>query len=307
VSLNFIPRYILLVIFILEEARAIGLLLGLAVGDAMGAPLEGLPPPPFPVREMRGGGLHGLPAGSVTDDTLQAAAVARSLIACRGYAPGDLTARILEEYLRHPDLFGPTSSGVFTLLLQGVPAGSAPAIVHRLRGGSRSNGAVMRGLPLAIMFTPPALDVVSRGCSGTTHHDPVAGIASLAVNRMAADLSRGVDREQALERATAACPPGEVREVLSRYAAIEPTAALDVVAMTHCAVRVFMEAETFEETVVRAVNLGGDADTAGAISGALAGACWGVDAIPRCWLVALRDGPSLLSLARALWSASRPA
>ncbi|MDD1656814.1 MAG: ADP-ribosylglycohydrolase family protein [Methanomicrobiales archaeon] len=290
----------------MEEACAAGLLLGLAVGDAMGAPLEGLPPRRLPVREMRGGGIRGLPAGSVTDDTLQAAAVARSLATCRGYAPGDLTARLLEGYLRHPALFGPTSAWVFTLLLQGVPAGEAPALVHRLQEGSRSNGAVMRGLPLAIMFIPPALDAVSLACSRITHHDPVAGTCSLAVNRMVSDLSRGVPRERALKRATAACPPGEVREVLSRYPAIEPVASLDAVAITHCAVRVFMEAETFEETVIRAVNLGGDTDTAGAISGALAGACWGIEAIPLRWMAALRDGPSLLALARALWAASRP-
>ena len=122
-------------IFILEEVRAGGLLLGLAVGDALGAPLEGLPPQAVTVREMRGGGIHGLPPGSLTDDTLQAAAVARSLVACRGFAPGDLTRRLLEGYLRHPDLFGPTSAGVFTLLLQGVPPEQAPARVHRIRGG----------------------------------------------------------------------------------------------------------------------------------------------------------------------------
>ncbi|MDD1653732.1 MAG: ADP-ribosylglycohydrolase family protein [Methanomicrobiales archaeon] len=293
-------------ILILEEARAVGLLLGLAVGDALGAPREGLPPPRFPVWEMRGGGIHGLPAGSVTDDTLQAAAVARSLVACRGYAPGDMTARLLDEYLRHRTLFGPTSTGVFTLLLEGVPAGQAPAVLHRLRHGSRSNGAVMRGLPLAVMFTPPALDTVSMSCSLITHHDPVAGTCSLAVNRIAADLCRGVDRDSALSRAVAACPPGEVREVLSRYAEIEPVASLDAVAMTHCAIRVLMEAETFEEAVVRAVNLGGDSDTAGAVSGALAGAWGGIDAVPRRWLAALHDGPELLELARALWSASRP-
>jgi len=294
------------VIFILEEVRAGGLLLGLAVGDALGAPLEGLPPQAVTVREMRGGGIHGLPPGSLTDDTLQAAAVARSLVACRGFAPGDLTRRLLEGYLRHPDLFGPTSAGVFTLLLQGVPPEQAPARVHRIRGGSRSNGAVMRGLPLALMFTPPALDVASLACSRITHHDPVAGTCSQAVNRMAADLARGMPREQALLRAVAACPPGEVREILSRWDAIEPVASLDAVTLTHCAVRVFLEAESFEEAVVRAVNLGGDTDTAGAVTGALAGACWGIRAIPERWLDALRDGPALLDLARDLWLASRP-
>ena len=292
-------------IFILEEERAWGLLLGLAVGDALGAPLEGLPPPEVTVREMRGGGIHGLPPGTVTDDTLQAAAVARSLVVCRGFAPGDLTCRLLEGYLRYPDLFGPTSAGVFTCLLQGVPPEEAPALVHRMRGGSRSNGAVMRGLPLAVMFTTMALDAASLACSRITHHDPVAGTCSLAVNRVAADLARGVPRERALRGAVASCPPGEVREVLSRWDTIDPVASLDAVALTHCAIRVFMEAGSFEEAVVRAVNMGGDADTAGAVTGALAGACWGIRAIPGRWLGALRDGPALLDLARDLWLASR--
>ncbi|WP_041304129.1 ADP-ribosylglycohydrolase family protein [Kyrpidia tusciae] len=51
-----------------------------------------------------------------------------------------------------------------------------------------------------------------------------------------------------------------------------------------CAVWAFLEAENFEDAVVRAVNLGGDADTIGAIAGGLAGIFWGVEAIPRRWL-----------------------
>jgi ADP-ribosyl-[dinitrogen reductase] hydrolase len=164
----------------------------------------------------------------------------------------------------------------------------------------------MRGLPLAVMFTPPALDVASLACSRLTHHDPVAGTCSLAVNRMAADLARGVSREEALRRAVTACPPGEVRGILSRWDAVAPVASLDAVALTHCAVRLVMEARSFEEAVVRAVNLGGDTDTAGAVAGALAGACWGTRAIPQRWLGALRGGPALFDLARDLWLASRP-
>ena len=81
-------RYTLLVTFISGGVSAVGALAGLAIGDAMGAPFEGYPPPLRPVTEMRGGGPQMRNAGHYTDDTLQAIAVATSLIHCRGYLSG---------------------------------------------------------------------------------------------------------------------------------------------------------------------------------------------------------------------------
>ena len=96
----------------MQQARAEGVLLGLAVGDAFGAPLEGCPPPAVPAREM--------PAScACTDDTLQALAVARSLVVCRGFSPEDCMARLLEGFRTCPRFYGPTSTAVFTLVLSG--------------------------------------------------------------------------------------------------------------------------------------------------------------------------------------------
>ena len=62
-----------------------------------------------------------------------------------------------------------------------------------------------------------------------------------------------------------------------------------------------MTARTFENALLSAVNLGGDADTVGACCGALAGSCWGIDTAPERWTTVLEDREDLLRLADALW------
>jgi ADP-ribosyl-[dinitrogen reductase] hydrolase len=62
-----------------------------------------------------------------------------------------------------------------------------------------------------------------------------------------------------------------------------------------------MGSDSFADAVLRAVNLGGDADTIGAITGALAGAAWGAGAIPPLWRVNLKDHDRIMELAGALY------
>ena len=269
--------------------------MGLAAGDAFGAPLEGHPPPSQPVREMP-------PGGAYTDDTLQALAIARSLVVCRGFSPEDCMARLLEGFREYPQFYGPTSSAVFTLVLSGMPPGEAALRVHRSRGGSRSNGSVMRGPPLGVFTASPLLEELSIACSRLTHCDPVAGACSAFVNRMVADLARGATREDAFRHACTTCRNAEVLDLLMDYGAHPPDPSLDALLATHCAVSVFMGAESFSGAVLRAVNMGGDADTIGAIAGALAGAHWGAGAIPPWWIQGLRDHGGILRLAAALFS-----
>jgi ADP-ribosyl-[dinitrogen reductase] hydrolase len=278
----------------MEHGRAVGVLLGLAVGDALGAPLEGLPPPTRQVREMPEGGMY-------TDDTLQAMALARSLVVSRGFSPEDCMARLLEGYLRFPQLYGPTSSAVFTLVSEGVPIPAAALQAHRSLGGSRSNGSVMRGPPLGVFSSSPRLEEMSIACSRLTHWDPVAGACSAFVNRMIADLARGAHRDDALLHACSACGDFEVRSFLEGFRDRPPEPSLDALLATHCALSVFMGAGSFADAVLRAVNLGGDADTIGAITGALAGAAWGAGAIPPIWRVKLRDHDRIADLAGDLF------
>jgi ADP-ribosyl-[dinitrogen reductase] hydrolase len=228
-------------------------------------------------------------------------ALARSLVVSRGFSPEDCLARLLEGYRRYPQFYGPTSSAVFTLVMGGVPPETAVLEAHRSLGGSRSNGSVMRGPPLGVFTSSPLLEEMSIACSRLTHCDPVAGACSAFVNRMVADLARGASRDDAFRHACSTCRSTEVLAFLREYRAHLPDPSLDALLATHCALSVFMEAESYAGAVLRAVNLGGDADTMGAITGALAGAAWGAGSIPPLWHMRLRDQDRIIDLAGALY------
>jgi ADP-ribosyl-[dinitrogen reductase] hydrolase len=118
---------------------------------------------------------------------------------------------------------------------------------------------------------------------------------------MVADLARGSTREDAFGHACITCRIPEVSGFLRGFRDHEPDPALDALLATHCALTVFMEAMSLEDAVVRAVNMGGDADTIGAVTGALAGAYWGATAIPLHWRVQLRDHDRIIDLAGDLF------
>lgn len=290
----------------MHKMRAVGAFIGLAIGDALGAPLEGLPPAPIAVTEMQSGGIHDVLPGQYTDDTLQASALAETLLECGGFDPADFTRRLVLVYRAHPEFFGPTSRAVLDLIEKGVAPTIAAGMAHEARGGSRSNGSVMRGIPVGIFYPPGEVREASLAASRVTHFDPAAGEASAFVNRMVSGMCRGEEAPVAFGRALAACENPELRGLLEDYRAHPPEPSLDAVLCTHCAVRLFMDAVSFREAVVAAVNLGGDADTVGAIVGGLAGARYGCEAIPPSWLSALQDREELVDLARRLWAMSRP-
>ncbi len=290
----------------MHNMRAVGAFIGLAIGDALGAPLEGLSPPPFAVTEMEGGGIHNTLPGQYTDDTLQASALAETLIRCGGLDPGNFSRRLIMAYRAHPEFFGPTSGAVLDLIESGVGPEDAARKVHEARGGSRSNGSVMRGIPIGIFYPPAEVREASLAASRVTHFDPAAGEASAFVNRMVSGMCRGEEAGPAFGHALAACRDPELRGLLEDYLAHPLEPSLDALLCTHCAVSVFMDAPSFRDAVVTAVNLGGDADTVGAIVGGLAGAHRGFQAIPASWLHALRDRDELLDRARRLFCASRP-
>jgi ADP-ribosyl-[dinitrogen reductase] hydrolase len=249
---------------------------------------------------MHPGGRHPRTKGEVTDDTLQALAVAASLTACRRFDPDDLMARLVAAFLENPQWFGPTSSAVFELVRSGVPPHTAAAVAHGRLGASRSNGSVMRGFPLGVFYAPGSVGAMSIACSRLTHYDMVAAHASVWLNTMTSAMCRGSTRETAFRQAYAACRNDDVFLMLGHYKDHPPDPSLDALLCAHAALSTFMDANSFEDAVISAVNLGGDADTVGACCGALAGACWGVDAIPSRWIKDLVDYARISSVAYEL-------
>ncbi len=286
--------------------RARGVMLGLAVGDALGAALEWDHPDQITARY--GGPLRDLVAsklwrlGEWTDDTAMATALAESLADRAGYDEDDVLARYLVWSRSAPKDIGATVS--HALARASVPADSrrAAAAWHEQTGGhSAGNGSLMRTAPIAIRFRNDvgAIERVSRSESSLTHHDPLAGDACTFLNLTIAALLNGK-------------PPPTSSSVVGQAAAEARTTTAEqlmepvqrqigfVLTALRVAFWAAFTADTLEQAIVSAANLGGDADTNAAITGALAGARFGAAQIPQRWLEPLQARDHIAGLATRL-------
>jgi poly(ADP-ribose) glycohydrolase ARH3 len=275
---------------------AAGSLLGLFCGDALGMPYETCPPSVVPERlEMREARLG---RGTYTDDTQMAIALAESLLRCGGVDEADLAATIAGAFDPRRG-YGPGTTTVVRLWAKGVPHDEAAL---RLFGGegSAGNGAAIRVAPVGLLFARDHDRCVAdaRRQARLTHAHPLGVDGAAAQAAAVAAAVRGDDHlaaaRDAVETEEFAHRLGEAAALASRK--LGPAeigrrlgsgvAALDSVP----AALVAASAPSFEEAVTFAVRCGGDTDTVGAMAGAVAGARFGVGAIPQRWLDALEDG-----------------
>ena len=295
--------------------RARGCAVGAAIGDALGMPLEFGPPRPSDrlVQEMRAGRL---PAGTFTDDTEMALALAGSLLAHRPLAPADgstefaevLAQRFVAWYRAGPDDVGNHTRAVLSRIATGQSWEQAVEAVQRQRPDSAGNGSVMRCWPVALAHWDNLDHLLadSRLQSRVTHPHPecVAGSAfvNIAIYEMLQGIPPAEAMTQALEIAEVLGPLRSVIETAPRRRREELENSGWIRHTLESAIWGLLTTESFEEAVVQVVNLGRDADTAGTVVGALAGAAYGLEAIPIRWRKALR-GEWPLSSGR-LWRAN---
>jgi ADP-ribosyl-[dinitrogen reductase] hydrolase len=289
------------------QERARGCAVGAAVADALGMPLEFGPRRPADqlVREMRAGRI---PPGTFTDDTEMALALAESLLAHRPLDPADLAQRFAGWYQAGPDDVGNHTRAVLSRISTGQAWDQVVEAVQRQRPDSAGNGSVMRCWPVALAHWDDldSLLADSRLQSRVTHPHPECVAGSAFVNGAIYHLLQGAAPAEAVARAigTAGVPeplravigaaPHRRREELPNSGWVRHT--------LESAVWGLLTTGSFEEAVVQVVNLGNDADTAGAVAGALAGAAYGLDEIPARWREVLR-GEWPLGSAR-IWRAA---
>lgn len=268
--------------------RAQGCAVGAAVGDALGMPLEFGPPQPPDrlVREMKAGRL---PAGTFTDDTEMALALAEGLLAHRPLNPTDLAQRFVAWYQAGPDDVGSHTHAVLSRIAAGQPWEQVVEGVQRQRPDSAGNGSAMRCWPVALADWDDLdrLLADSRLQSRVTHPHPECMAGSAFVNAVIYHLLRGIPPveavAQALEIAEVQEPLRSVIETAPHRRREELENSGWVRHTMESAIWGLLTTGSFEETVVQVVNLGRDADTAGAVAGALAGAAYGLEAIPIHW------------------------
>ncbi len=291
--------------------RCQGVLLGLAVGDALGAPLEFQSAEEIvrdydgPVRDMLGGGSHGWQPGEWTDDTAMAVCVAEGILSQGRFDAADVAERFLRWFQSGPRNVGNTISAAMRALACGERWDRAGRWAHdHLSGKTGGNGAIMRCAPIAMLDYrfPERLLEDSVNSAIITHWDPRARYGAAALNLAIAALIREEPLEEALRVAAAG-----VQAVCPEIAGLFETAGLgersalcpsgEATDTLRLALWCLVRTTSFEEALIATVNLGGDADTDGAVCGALAGARYGLAAIPARWLEPLRERERLLRLA----------
>ncbi len=297
-----------------REDRALGALLGVHVGDCLGATLEFSDwasirhQYPHGLTDIVGGGPFGWPAGHATDDTDLTRAV---VLAYTRPMTGDLV-RDAANYML--DWFEGSWPG---RVLGSRPddVGGATAVALRTYGrtcdpyscgagvGQAGNGSLMRAIPTAV-FTRNAERRVAESISisAITHDDPRCTIACAAYNEVAAALIEGRTVAEAVDAGidtAARAGRNSVANALRMGASLTLSVAAET-GVTHVpgagyvldslslAVSALQDQRGFEAALIDIVRLGYDTDTNGAIAGGLLGALHGADAIPPRWLAPLQ-------------------
>ena len=289
-----------------------GALLGLAVGEALGAPAEFLTADQIVERygviaEMIGGGCHDVAPGQATDATDMALRLAESLAERGDHDPEDVMRRYGGWFDSQPRDVSLTVRAVMLSYRAGTPWDLASRRAWDILGHPvAANGSLMRCAPLALLFYGDAArrQAASLDESMLTHFEPLAGWACVALN----DLVAAAFRDELRERlpVVAAGLDDEDRRIsaaLREAEVAEPEEAQNsafVVDSLRTSLWAVLRTATFEEAVCLVVNLGDDADTVGAVTGALAGALYGEAGIPARWLAPLELREPLRAVAERL-------
>jgi ADP-ribosyl-[dinitrogen reductase] hydrolase len=297
--------------------RVIGCVLGLALGDALGAPFEFRRreeiPSPLPAFELP---WHSYFPGTTTDDTGMARNLIRSLVHAGDFDTVDLADRHIEWYRSQPPGIGNLTRRVLERAERtGVLAELAARQVWEQRGPevSAGNGSVMYCAPLgAFRATHPELLVdEAPALSAVTHWDERCRTACLAVTLAAAALVRGEGPREAVESAVETVISREGGEELE-YLVTEAGKARRIdgpdmgftLFTAGIGLQVAADGIPFEESLRHVVSLGGDTDTNAAVTGALLGALHGRAALPTAWLEKLTDRQAIAAEAEALADAA---
>ena len=284
-----------------------GLLFGIAIGDALGVPVEFMSRKHLqanPVVEMREYGTHHQPAGTWSDDSAMSFLLVEQLI--EGYDIERLGKKFCQWYqynywTPHGEIF---DIGVATRnALDKVAKGISALESGECDDYSNGNGSLMRILPLAIYLQDKPIDqrfCITKEVSGITHSHIRSVIGCFFAVEFVIQLLKSKDKCDAYYEAQ-----NIVRDYLhlidiksteielynrilfddiSRIPEQDIYASGYVLHTLEASLWAFLTTDNFKEAVLKAVNLGNDADTVGAITGGMAGLFYGVEQIPEEWI-----------------------
>jgi ADP-ribosyl-[dinitrogen reductase] hydrolase len=294
-----------------QQNRFRGCLLGLACGDAVGTAVEFSARGRFtPLTDMVGGGVFGLKPGEWTDDTSMALCLASSLTELGRFDPADQMRRyckwVDEGYWssngRCFDIGNTVSAALKRFRQSGEPFSGST------NPSAAGNGCIMRLAPVPMFFcADPERAVELSGQSARTTHGAAECVeACRLLGGILVRALQGASKAEALfEHGVTGLSCATVQAIARGDYRDKPEEAIAgsgyVIRSLEAALWCFWKADDFRDAVLRAANLGDDADTTAAVCGQVAGAHYGEAGIPPPWLDRLVMADEIRDLADRLW------
>jgi len=298
------------------KSKFLGCLVGAAIGDALGARREG--------REMSKSEdivslAENLEQLIYTDDTHMTIGIAESLIESKGFDGEHMAQTFIKNYDAEPWRgYGPGPPMIFGRIKSGEPWYSAANGLYR--GGSFGNGSAMRVAPVGLLYSRnlEKLREVAYQSSSITHSHEL-GKEGAALQAFAVALALNTPSDEEIDREAFLSSLqnfiqdqlykkkiAQIRELLGGQDKAKVVAVLgngieaprSVPTAIYCFLR---QPQSYKDTVIYAISLGGDTDTIAAMAGAISGAYLGIEAIPSKWRARLENREYIEALAEKLW------
>lgn len=272
--------------------KKLGTLVGLAVGDAMGAPYEFLDKSRYtPTREYNTGGAHNVSVGEWTDDTSMALCLAQSLIDCKGFDAKDQMEKYLKWYAEGYmstrgkcfDIGNATRNAI-------IEFDNTGRKIRKTKTGNfqtNGNGTIMRLAPIVIKyFEDDKLLDYATNSSLTTHRGIEAHQSACLLAEIIRNCYLETDKIKILENTTNVFNNNFIKDIIEEYHSscdevFYPTIPTGYCIDTlRCAIQGFLYCDNFIDGLLYCISLGDDTDTVGAVYGQIAGAYYGLSGIP---------------------------
>ena len=268
--------------------RAAGSFVGLAIGDALGAPVEFAARGSFePVTHYRQGGRFNLPAGAWTDDTAMALCLGQSLVKQQNFNASDLLGRFCDWAENGTNTSTGVAVGIGQNTLRVLGDFKRHGRLLALPFGTKNdgNGSLMRLSPVACFASQDLQYPIELAASQSkaTHASRIAEECCKFLAALLVRLINGESYQSAKAKVLTGTWPLALKEAigtdLQKVSETEIQSSGFVLITLQAALWAVESTNTFEDAVLKAANLGDDADTVAAVTGQIAGALYGYSRI----------------------------
>ena len=281
-------------------------IIGFVVGDTMGVPVEFNSRGKLllnPVTEMLEYGTHNMPKGCWSDDTSMTLATMDSIIKCKEINTNDMADKFIKwyrngEYTATGIMFdiGTTTQQALVKYQRGIDIASKCGGEREYDNG---NGSLMRMLPIAYYCYLKGLEdteilKIVKEVSSITHRHPISILGCYIYVRLAIELLKGKGLLQAYQEIKKLDYLYFTEDTIYKYERIlnndiglyninEISSNGYIVSTLEAVIWSLINSKSFNETIIKAINLGEDTDTVGACVGGLAGIYYGIENINQKW------------------------